>query len=62
VRQAVFRLRQRFRALLRQTVADTLAAPTEALIDEELAALRAALATQDSSVAVTAAGADRPQR
>jgi DNA-directed RNA polymerase specialized sigma24 family protein len=44
LRQAVFRLRQRFRALLRQTVADTLEMPSEALIDEELAALRQALA------------------
>ena len=43
LRQAVFRLRQRFRVLLRQTIADTLEHPTEALIDEELAALRAAL-------------------
>ena len=34
---------QRFRVLLRQTIADTLEHPTEALIDEELAALRAAL-------------------
>jgi DNA-directed RNA polymerase specialized sigma24 family protein len=45
MRQAVFRLRQRFRVLLRQTIADTLEHPTEALIDEELTALRAALAT-----------------
>ncbi len=44
LRQAVFRLRQRFRALLRQTIADTLEMPSEALIDEELAALRQALA------------------
>ena len=43
IRQAVFRLRQRFRAVLRQTVAGTLHNPTEALIEEELAALRAAL-------------------
>lgn len=43
VRQAVFRLRQRFRILVRQTIADTLEHPTEALIDEELAALREAL-------------------
>ena len=43
VRQAVFRLRQRFRALLRLTIGDTLESPTEALIEEELAALRAAL-------------------
>jgi len=44
VRQAVFRLRQRFRTLLRQTIADTLQTPTDPLIDEELAALRTALA------------------
>ena len=44
VRQAVFRLRQRFRTLLRQTIADTLENPTAPLIDEELAALRTALA------------------
>jgi hypothetical protein len=44
LRQAVFRLRQRFRALLRQVIADTLDQPGEALIDEELAALRRALA------------------
>ena len=44
IRQAVFRLRQRFRILVRQTIADTLENPTELLIDEELAALRAALA------------------
>jgi RNA polymerase sigma-70 factor (ECF subfamily) len=44
LRQAVFRLRQRFRTLLRQTIADTLEMPSEALIDEELAALRHALA------------------
>ena len=43
IRQAVFRLRQRFRAVLRQTVADTLHHPSEALIEEELRALRAAL-------------------
>ena len=44
IRQAVFRLRQRFRAVLRQTVADTLHNPSEGLIEEELSALRAALA------------------
>ena len=43
LRQAVFRLRQRFRVLLRQIIADTLQQPSEAHIDEELAALRAAL-------------------
>jgi hypothetical protein len=45
LRQAVFRLRQRFRALLRQTISDTLEHPTESLIEAELAALRAALET-----------------
>ena len=44
LRQAVLRLRQRFRALLRQAIADTLEHPTGPLIEEELAALRAALA------------------
>ncbi len=43
VRQAVFRLRQRFRAVLRQIISDTLEHPSESLIEEELAALRAAL-------------------
>jgi RNA polymerase sigma-70 factor (ECF subfamily) len=44
LRQAIFRLRRRYRALLRQVVAQTLEMPTEAMIDEELSALRAALA------------------
>ena len=43
LRQAVFRLRQRFRALLRQQIADTLADPSEGNIEEELAELRRAL-------------------
>ncbi len=43
-RQAVFRLRQRFRVALRQTVADTLDQPSDILVDEELTTLRAALA------------------
>ena len=43
IRQAVYRLRQRFRTVLRRTVADTLNNPSEALIEEELRALRAAL-------------------
>lgn len=42
-RQAVFRLRQRFRALLRQTVANTLSNPTAEIIDEEIEALPGAL-------------------
>ncbi len=40
LRQAVFRLRQRLRAVLRQVVADTLAQPTEAAIDAEMTVLR----------------------
>ena len=43
VRQAVFRLRQRFRVLLRETIADTLVRADEELIDEELAVLRGAM-------------------
>ena len=43
LRQAVFRLRQRFRIIIRQTIADTLEHPSDGHIDEELAALRAAL-------------------
>lgn len=43
LRQAVFRLRQRFRAHLRQCIAGTLDHPSEILIDEELTALRNAL-------------------
>jgi len=43
IRQAVYRLRQRFRAVLRQTVAHTLQNPSETQIEEELSALRAAL-------------------
>lgn len=42
-RQAVSRLRRRFRDELRLLVADTLLRPAEQQIDEELAALRAAL-------------------
>ena len=42
-RQAVFRLRERFRAALRLIVADTLANPTSEAIDEEVASLQAAL-------------------
>ena len=43
-RQAVHRLRERFRELLRRGVADTLREPTPAAIDEELAALKLTLA------------------
>jgi RNA polymerase sigma-70 factor (ECF subfamily) len=42
-RQAVSRLRRRFREALRVLVADTLLHPTEQQIDQELGALRAAL-------------------
>ncbi len=42
-RQAVARLRKRYRNHVRQTIADTLETPTESLIDEELGALQAAL-------------------
>jgi RNA polymerase sigma factor (sigma-70 family) len=43
VRQAISRLRRRFREALRQQIASTLHNPTERQIDEELAALQAAL-------------------
>jgi RNA polymerase sigma-70 factor (ECF subfamily) len=43
VRQAVSRLRRRFREILRDLVAGTLAAPSEASVQEELASLRSAL-------------------
>lgn len=43
VRQGVSRLRQRFRLRLRQHIAATLHEPDEARVEEELAALRAAL-------------------
>ena len=43
-RQAVHRMRERFRQILRACVADTLREPTPAAVDEELAALKAALA------------------
>lgn len=42
-RAAVYRLRKRFREILREVVADTLSHPTAESIDEELMALRAAL-------------------
>lgn len=42
-RAAVYRLRKRFREILRETVADTLSHPSPEAIDEELMALRAAL-------------------
>lgn len=42
-RQAVHRFRERFREILRVQVADTLREPTEALVDQELAALRRAI-------------------
>ncbi len=43
-RQALSRLRDRFRAALRAQIADTLRSPDEATIDEELRGLRAVLA------------------
>ena len=42
-RQAVHRMRERFRQILRQCVADTLRVPNPAAVDEELAALKVAL-------------------
>jgi RNA polymerase sigma-70 factor (ECF subfamily) len=42
-RQSVHRLRERFRESLRRCIADTLSDPAPAQVDEELAALRAAL-------------------
>jgi RNA polymerase sigma factor (sigma-70 family) len=43
-RQAVHRLRERFRQALRDSVSDTLSEPTPAAVDEELGALKLALA------------------
>lgn len=43
VRQAVTRLRRRFREIMKEIVASTLAHPTEDSVNEELAALRNAL-------------------
>lgn len=43
LRQSVRRLRMRFRDALREVIADTLDAPTEAQIDAELQALRAVM-------------------
>ncbi|MBK8041122.1 MAG: sigma-70 family RNA polymerase sigma factor [Verrucomicrobiaceae bacterium] len=43
VRQAVSRLRRRFREIMRDIVAGTLSSPTEASVQEELASLRGAL-------------------
>jgi len=42
-RAAVYRLRKRFREVLRDAVADTLEEPTDHAVDEELQALRSAL-------------------
>ncbi|MGV3658872.1 MAG: RNA polymerase sigma factor [Prosthecobacter sp.] len=42
-RAAVYRLRKRFREVLRDAVADTLEEPTDQAVDEELLALRSAL-------------------
>lgn len=44
VRQSISRLRKRFREIMRELVAATLAAPTEESIQEELTSLRNALA------------------
>ena len=43
VRQAVSRLRRRFREIMRDIVAGTLSSPSEASVQEELASLRGAL-------------------
>ena len=45
LRQALFRLRDRFRVTLRAQIADTLHDPTDAAIDDEIRTLRAVLAT-----------------
>jgi DNA-directed RNA polymerase specialized sigma24 family protein len=45
LRQSLYRLRDRFRAILRSQIADTLRNPTEAAIDEELRSLRIILAS-----------------
>ena len=47
VRQAISRLRKRFREIMRELVAGTLASPTEEMVQEELAALRNALVSND---------------
>ena len=44
LRQAISRLRDRFRTALRAQIADTLREPTDAAIDDELHALRAVMA------------------
>jgi RNA polymerase sigma-70 factor (ECF subfamily) len=44
-RQAVHRFRERFRAILRREIADTLRNPTEALVDQELSALKQSIAS-----------------
>lgn len=46
VRQNISRLRRRFREIMKSLVAATLAAPTEEAVQEELAALRDALAAR----------------
>lgn len=47
VRQAISRLRKRFREIMRELVAGTLATPTEEMVQEELAALRNALVSRN---------------
>lgn len=47
VRQSISRLRKRFREIMRTLVAGTLASPTDAMVQEELAALRNALVSRE---------------
>ncbi|OYW26420.1 MAG: hypothetical protein B7Z47_07620, partial [Chthoniobacter sp. 12-60-6] len=46
VRQSISRLRKRFREIMRDLVAGTLAAPTDEMVQEELTALRNALVSR----------------
>jgi RNA polymerase sigma-70 factor (ECF subfamily) len=43
LRQAIFRIRQRFRQIIREEVADTLVAPDEELVSEELRVIQRSL-------------------
>ncbi|MCX6848803.1 MAG: RNA polymerase subunit sigma-24 [Verrucomicrobia bacterium] len=47
VRQSISRLRKRFREIMRDLVAGTLAAPTDEMVQEELTALRNALVSRE---------------
>lgn len=47
VRQAISRLRKRFREIMRELVAGTLASPTDETVQEELTALRNALVSRE---------------